>query len=80
MPLYEYLCAGCGTRTEKLMSISQMKPSIRCPKCKKTAKKTIGSFAVHGLGSSDFDDLGDWGEGDGMDDFGGEPDWDGDDF
>ena len=73
MPLYEYLCPACKTRTEKLMKVSDFKPKIKCPKCGKQAPKAISAFAVVGIdkggdddfGGMDFDGMG------GEDDFGG---------
>lgn len=74
MALYEYLCTGCGSRTEKRMPMSDVLQAIACPKCGKQARKTIGSFSVVGVsqpgvedGPAPWDDGGD----DGGDDFGG---------
>lgn len=68
MALYEYLCAKCGTRTEKRMPMADVVQSIQCPKCKARAKKTIGGFAVVGRaeasmgdGPAPWDDGGDMG-------------------
>ena len=70
MALYEYACAACGTRTEKRMPMSDVLQSIPCPKCKKTARKVIGGFAVVGVadasagdGPAPWDDGGDGGDG-----------------
>ena len=48
MALYEYLCPGCGTRTEKRMPMSDVVQFIPCPKCGKQASKAIGQSAVVG--------------------------------
>ncbi len=78
MALYEYLCPGCGVRTEKRMPMSDVVQAIKCPKCGKQARKAIGGFAVVGRtdasvgdGPAPWDD----GGGDGLDMGGG-----GDDF
>ncbi len=56
MALYEYLCPGCGTRTEKRMPMSDVLQVIPCPKCGKQARKTIGSFAVVGVANAGLED------------------------
>jgi len=79
MPLYEYLCPSCKTRTEKLMKVSEFKPKIRCPKCGKQAPKAISAFAVAGLSKGGDDDFGDF-DMDGMGGFGGDDDFGGGGF
>jgi putative FmdB family regulatory protein len=79
MALYEYRCAACGTLTERRMPMSDVIQAIKCPKCGKQARKTIGAFAVVGRaessagdGPAPWDDDGDGGlGGDDDDDFGG---------
>lgn len=56
MALYEYLCPGCGTRTEKRMPMTDVLQVIPCPNCGKQAKKTMGSFAVVGGTKAGIDD------------------------
>ena len=73
MALYEYLCPGCGTRTEKRMPMSEVLQLIPCPKCGKQARKTIGNFAVVGVAEAGIGDgEAPWdSDGGGDDDFGG---------
>lgn len=78
MPLYEYLCAACGTRTEKLMRVSELKAAIRCPKCGKQAKKAISAFSVAGISKGGDDSWESMGDGEG--DLGGDDDWGGGGF
>jgi putative FmdB family regulatory protein len=56
MALYEYLCSACGTRTEKRMPMTDVLQLIKCPKCGKQAKKTMGSWAVVGVSSASVED------------------------
>ncbi len=56
MALYEYACAACGTRTEKRMPMADVLQSIPCPKCKKTARKVIGGFALVGVADASVGD------------------------
>lgn len=50
MPLYKYTCSDCGTKTEKLASISR--EFIWCPKCGEAAKRVFcadgGIFKIKG--------------------------------
>ncbi len=50
MPLYEYQCLQCGTRTEHLQKISDP-PLPECPKCGGGVKKLISSPAFQFKGS-----------------------------
>ncbi len=50
MPLYEYQCLQCGTRTEHLQKISDP-PLPECPKCGGEVKKLISSPAFQFKGS-----------------------------
>jgi putative FmdB family regulatory protein len=56
MALYEYVCGGCGTRTDKRMPMSDVLQSIPCPKCGKQASKAIGGFAVVGMSRAGVED------------------------
>ena len=56
MALYEYLCPGCGTRTEKRMPMSDVVQFIPCPECGKQASKAIGQFAVVGVAQAGVED------------------------
>ncbi len=71
MALYEYLCGGCGTRTDKRMPMADVVQRIKCPKCGKQAQKVLGGFALVGIsdaslddGPAPWDDGGDFGGGD----------------
>ena len=50
MPIYEYQCLVCGTRTEHLQKISDP-PLPACPKCGGEVKKLISSPAFQFKGS-----------------------------
>ncbi len=56
MALYEYNCPNCGNTFDKRVPMAEVKQRIKCPKCKKMAKKTLGNFAVVGLADVGFDD------------------------
>lgn len=49
---YTYVCEDCGKETEVVCSISEMKRTIVCPHCSKTAYKKIESPALVGVSSS----------------------------
>lgn len=44
MPTYEYECQKCGNRFDQFQSITA-KPLQKCPKCKGTLKRLIGTGA-----------------------------------
>jgi putative FmdB family regulatory protein len=49
MPLYEFVCQGCGHTFETLVSFSQADQPQRCPKCAgRDSKRKLSSFAVSG--------------------------------
>ncbi|MEP7009882.1 MAG: FmdB family zinc ribbon protein [Acidobacteriota bacterium] len=50
MPIYEYQCLVCGTRTEHLQKMSDP-PLPACPKCGGEVKKLISSPAFQFKGS-----------------------------
>lgn len=50
MPIYEFQCLVCGTRTEHLQKISDP-PLAACPKCGGEVKKLISSPAFQFKGS-----------------------------
>jgi putative FmdB family regulatory protein len=56
MALYEYNCPSCGATFEKRMPMNEVKQRMKCPKCKKMARKTIGNFAVVGVSEPGFGD------------------------
>ncbi len=51
MPIYEYECLSCGTRTERLQKMGDP-PIAACPKCGGEVKKLISapSFQLKGSG------------------------------
>jgi putative FmdB family regulatory protein len=60
VPIYEYQCASCGVRLEKLQKVSD-KPLTQCPSCDKPAlQKLVSAAAFHLKGSgwyvTDFKD------------------------
>ena|SRR6185295_981967 len=50
MPIYEYQCQQCGTRTELIQKFSDP-PLAACPKCGGEVKKLISSPAFQFKGS-----------------------------
>lgn len=44
MPTYEYECRKCGHAFEKFQRISDT-PAKRCPKCRGTVRRVLGSGA-----------------------------------
>ncbi len=56
MALYEYVCSGCGARTEKRMPMADALQFIACPKCGKQASKAIGQFSVVGAAREGVED------------------------
>ena len=47
MPIYEYLCEGCGERFSRLRPIREMDQPARCPKCgAETARRLISQVAA----------------------------------
>jgi len=50
MPLFEYMCARCGTTFEQLVR-SNSTQQIVCPRCQSVhVQKQMSSFAVKGTG------------------------------
>jgi putative FmdB family regulatory protein len=50
MPLYDYVCTGCGHRMEVMHSVHGHGPSA-CPVCGSPMKKSYAPPAVHFKGS-----------------------------
>ena len=46
MPIYEYLCSGCGGRVETLMLVKDSEP-VQCGKCGGSLQRVISSCCVH---------------------------------
>ena len=57
MPIYEYECAGCGQRFDKLIRNIEKPPEIVCPSCDSPdVQRLISKVAIHsGDGGSSFD-------------------------
>ncbi|MBN1217880.1 MAG: hypothetical protein JXM69_03040 [Anaerolineae bacterium] len=57
MPIYEYECAACGERFDKLIrSISQTLPEIECPACHSTeVQRLISAPTIRASGESGGD-------------------------
>ena len=50
MPIFEYVCAACGHKFEKLVLSASRAREIHCPECdSKSVNKALSTF---GLGSS----------------------------
>lgn len=52
MPIYEYICKGCGNIFEQIVFASDDENSLECPVCgKKDICKTLSSFSRGTSGS-----------------------------
>lgn len=52
MPIYEYRCADCGTKFEKLVRRASEVPDLVCPSCgKKRLEQELSTFAAHAGGT-----------------------------
>ena len=48
MPLYEYYCADCETKSEVLRPMSQADDPLQCKNCKSMqTSRTLSMFAAH---------------------------------
>ncbi len=48
MPIYEYLCQGCGQKFEKLVRRAEEAEGLSCPSCgEKHLKQEYSTFAAH---------------------------------
>jgi putative FmdB family regulatory protein len=52
MPIYEYICKGCGEKFEAFRSIHDEDENVACPKCKRTHPSRIISSISIGNSSS----------------------------
>ena len=53
MPIFEYVCAECGHRFEKLVLSPSRAKAIRCPQCdSKSVDKAISAFGLSSGGGS----------------------------
>ena len=47
MPIYEYVCEGCGKKFEKMRAISESDQDAVCPDCQKPARRQLSTFACY---------------------------------
>ena len=53
MPIYEYLCADCGNKFEKLVRRSADADSLECPSCgQKHLQQELSTFSARANGAS----------------------------
>ncbi len=45
MPIYEYVCPGCGLKFELLRPLSQADAEVPCPNCRNSAERKFSAFA-----------------------------------
>jgi len=45
MPIYEYVCSGCGIKFELLRPFTQANKGASCPHCHKNAERIFSPFA-----------------------------------
>lgn len=45
MPIYEYVCSGCGLKFELLRPISKSDEGAICPNCHESAERILSAFA-----------------------------------
>lgn len=50
MPLYEYHCATCNTRTERLRPMGAAEEETPCPACGGVARRTLSTFSAFTAG------------------------------
>ena len=47
MPIYTYICKGCGKKFDLLVGVTSEKVELKCKKCgSKNIEKTLGTFIV----------------------------------
>lgn len=56
MPIFEYVCAECGHRFEKLVRSMSREGEIRCPEC--GCESVHKAISVFGLGGGSSGSLG----------------------
>ncbi|MCC6860795.1 MAG: zinc ribbon domain-containing protein [Bryobacterales bacterium] len=53
MPIYEYRCADCGTKFEKLVRNAGEAAVLECPSCgQKRLDQQLSTFSAHAGGSA----------------------------
>jgi putative FmdB family regulatory protein len=56
MPIFEYQCADCGNRFEKLLRRASDEAELSCPKCgQKHLDQQLSTFSAHANGSASRD-------------------------
>ena len=50
MPIFEYMCAECGHKFEKLVLSASRAREIQCPEC--NSKSVNKAISIFGMGSS----------------------------
>ena len=45
MPIYEYFCTDCKLKFEEMRPISKATEAASCPRCHKSAKRVLSTFA-----------------------------------
>ena len=55
MPIFEYACAECGHKFEKLILSASRAKEIECPECH--SKSVNKALSIFGLGASDSGSL-----------------------
>ncbi|MDF9409574.1 MAG: Zinc ribbon domain protein [Pelotomaculum sp. PtaB.Bin013] len=51
MPIYEFRCAGCDSRFEKLCQLGESGENLKCPRCGAASpKRVMSSFRAAGRG------------------------------
>ncbi len=45
MPIYEYVCSGCGSKFELMRPLSESDKEASCPHCHKGAERKFSAFA-----------------------------------
>ncbi|NPV72734.1 MAG: zinc ribbon domain-containing protein [Pelotomaculum sp.] len=51
MPVYEFRCAGCGRRFEKLCPMGESGENLKCPECgAPSPRRVMSSFSAAGAG------------------------------
>jgi len=49
VPIYTYICKGCGEKFDLLVGMTSEKTKLKCEKCgSKNIEKVFGSFSVRG--------------------------------
>ncbi len=52
MPIYEYVCSGCGCKFEQMRPFSQANEKSSCPTCHSPAPRKMSTFASFTRGAS----------------------------